>query len=320
VKTTVLGPGEITADQRLLWSGYARQHSLGSPFLSWAFVDVIGRVRHDVRVALVEDAGTVGYFPFQTDSGGTGSDGRGSPVGAGISDAQAFIAPRPWTFDPRRLLAGAGLTRWAFDHLVVEQDPFAPYHRTRHRAPVVDLGEGYESFTGRLRSHSRDFLPQVLRRRRKLEREVGPVTFEWSAGDVAGAMGALRTWKSQQYRRTGVWDRFARPWIAEAMDRLSGVSDPDCTGVLGVLRTGDRLAAVHLGLLSADRLCWWFPAYDPELGRYSPGLILLLDLIAEGAARRVPVLDLGRGEHDYKLRVADRFYEVAEGEVTSGES
>jgi CelD/BcsL family acetyltransferase involved in cellulose biosynthesis len=73
-------------------------------------------------------------------------------------------------------------------------------------------------------------------------------------------------------------------------------------------------------LLSGDRLCWWFPAYDPELARYSPGLILLLELIAEGAARGVPVLDLGRGEHDYKLRVADRFYEVAEGEVTSGGS
>ncbi len=78
--------------------------------------------------------------------------------------------------------------------------------------------------------------------------------------------------------------------------------------------------AVHLGLQSADRLCWWFPAYDPELGRYSPGLILLLALIAEGSARQVPILDLGRGEHDYKLRVADRFYEVAEGEVTGGKS
>jgi CelD/BcsL family acetyltransferase involved in cellulose biosynthesis len=90
--------------------------------------------------------------------------------------------------------------------------------------------------------------------------------------------------------------------------------------VLCVVRAGDRVAAVHLGLLSVDRLCWWFPSYDPDLGRYSPGLILLLELIAEGAARRVPVLDLGRGEHDYKLRVADRFYEVAEGEVMNGES
>jgi CelD/BcsL family acetyltransferase involved in cellulose biosynthesis len=312
VKVTVLAPDEIREKERLLWSHYLRQHPLGSPFLSWAFVDVMGRVRDDVRVAAVEDAGELGFFPFQA-----GSNRTGSPAGAGISDAQAFICGRPWSFDPRDLLAAAGLVRWSFDHLLVEQASFLPFHRSRHRVPVVDLDEGYGAFIARLRSHSRDFLPQVLRRRRKLEREVGPVTFEWSTGDTDEAMRSLRHWKSQQYRRTGVWDRFACPWIAQALDWLAVTVDPDCTGVLGVLRCGDRLAAVHLGLQSADRLCWWFPAYDPELGRYSPGLILLLAVIADGAARHVPVLDLGRGEHDYKLRVADRFYEVAEGEVMS---
>jgi CelD/BcsL family acetyltransferase involved in cellulose biosynthesis len=315
MKTTVLSAAEIGAEERLLWSEYARRHPLGSPFLSWTFVDVIAGVRDDVRVAVVEDAEGPGFFPFETHS-----DGTGAPVGAGISDAQAFISPGPWTFDPRRLLGAAGLTAWRFDHLLVEQAPFVPYHQSRHRVPVVDLNDGYEAFTRRLRSHSRDFLPQVLRRRRKLERELGPVTFEWSANDAEGSMRALREWKSAQYRRTSVWDRFSCSWITAAIDRLASATGPDCTGVLGALRAGDRLAAVHLGLRSADRLCWWFPAYDPDLGRYSPGLILLLELIATGAAQQVPVLDLGRGEHGYKLRVADRFYEVAEGEVTIEES
>jgi CelD/BcsL family acetyltransferase involved in cellulose biosynthesis len=305
----------MRTQDRLLWSDYARQPLLGSPFLSWAFADVIGRVRDDVRVAVIEDAGALGFFPFQRRS-----DRIGVPVAEGISDAQAFISPPPWTFDPRRLLAGAGLAGWGFDHLLVEQAPFAPYHQSRHRVPLVDLGDGYEAFTARLRSHSRDFLPQVLRRRRKLEREVGPVTFEWSAQDPNGAMRALREWKTAQYRRTGVWDRFSHRWIGEALDGLLASVDPDCTAVLSVLRAGDRLAAVHLGLRGVDRLSWWFPAYDPQLGRYSPGLILLLEVIAAGAARHVPVLDLGRGEHGYKLRVADRFYEVAEGEVASAES
>jgi CelD/BcsL family acetyltransferase involved in cellulose biosynthesis len=315
VKVTILAPEEIDAKERLLWSSYLRQRPLGNPFLSWAFVDVMAQVRDDVKVAVVEDAGQLGFFPFQV-----GPNRAGCPAGAGISDAQAFISSAPWTFDPRRLLAGAGLARWSFDHLPVEQAAFLPFHRDRHRVPVVDLDDGYEAFVARLRSHSRDFLPQVLRRRRKLEREVGPVTFEWSTEDRDGAMGSLRQWKSQQYHDLGVWDRFSCPWISRAVDRLSLTSDSDCTGVLGVLRCGGRLAAVHFGLQSADRLCWWFPAYDPELGRYSPGLILLLALIAEGAARQVPLLDLGRGEHDYKLRVADRFYEVAEGEVAGGRS
>jgi CelD/BcsL family acetyltransferase involved in cellulose biosynthesis len=72
---------------------------------------------------------------------------------------------------------------------------------------------------------------------------------------------------------------------------------------------------VHFGVLGHDRLVWWFPAYDAEYGSYSPGLILLLDLVAEAAERGLTLVDLGRGEHHYKLRVANGAYDVAEGVV-----
>jgi CelD/BcsL family acetyltransferase involved in cellulose biosynthesis len=153
----------------------------------------------------------------------------------------------------------------------------------------------------------------VGRRRRKLEREVGPVVCEWQSSQPGNDLRRLEEWKSGQYARDETWDRFAAPWIAEAVRRLAQSREPDCTGVLTALRAGDRLVAAHLGLLGRDRLSWWFPAYDPELGRYSPGLILLLSLIAEAAERAVPVIDLGRGEHSYKLSVTPHFSEVAEG-------
>ena len=85
--------------------------------------------------------------------------------------------------------------------------------------------------------------------------------------------------------------------------------------LLSTLRAGDHLVAVHFGLLGRDRLIWWFPAYDATFGSYSPGLILLLDLVAEAAARGLALVDLGRGEHHYKLRVANGAYDVAEGSV-----
>ena len=72
---------------------------------------------------------------------------------------------------------------------------------------------------------------------------------------------------------------------------------------------------MHLGLGGLTSLSWWFPAYDPELGPYSPGLVLLLDLAEFAAERGLAMVDLGRGEHGYKLRVATGEYTVAEGEV-----
>jgi len=310
---SVVAPPAIGPEDRRLWSAAMRSEGIASPFLSWAFVDVIGQVRDDAWVAVVEGDEGPGYFAFQR-----GPDGSGAPIGAGICDAQAFIAPPPWDFRPQQLFSACGLEAWSFDHMVVEQAPFEPFHRERHRVPVVELASGYQAFDKRIRSHSKDFLPQVLRRRRKLEREIGPMEFEWSTSGVEEAMMVLQEWKSNQYHRTGVWDRFGHPWIVGALNRFAHTRDPDCTGLLSVLRAGEVPVAVHLGLMSRDRLCWWFPAYDPAFARYSPGLILILELISAAADRGVPLLDLGRGEHDYKLRIADRFYEVAEGEWSAG--
>ncbi len=311
MRAEVVRPGALGPEDRQLWDTYAERSALGSPFLSWTFAEVIGAVRDDCRVAVVEDgSGTCAFFAFQL-----GPDGAGGPVGATICDAQAVVGRSDWNFDAARLVAAAGLTRWAFDHLSTQQAPFVPYHRQRHRSPVVDLRNGHGQFLRDLRAHSKDFLAQVGRRRRKLEREVGPVVCEWQSIQPDDDMRCLRRWKSDQYARDGTWDRFAEPWITDALTSLVGARNPSCTGVLTALRAGDRLVAAHLGLLGKDRLAWWFPAYDPEFGRYSPGLILLLDLIDEASKRGVPLVDLGRGEHGYKLRVTSQFYEVAEGEV-----
>ena len=315
MKVSVVRPDELSEVERRRWESLGQGPSLDSPFLSFAFTEAIGRVRDDAYVAVVEEGAELcGFLAFQA-----GDDHVGGPVGATIGDAQALIGRPAWDFDPRAVVKGAGLSCWRFDHLVVSQGPFAPYHERRHRAPVVELAGGRSSFLEEVRAHSKDLLPQVGRRRRKLEREVGPVVFEWRSTRPATDMAELQRWKSDQYARTGVWDRFAHPWIAEALDALARTESEACTGVLSALRAGDRLAAAHFGLLGRERLSWWFPAYDPDLGRYSPGLILLLELIGQAADEGVGKVDLGRGEHGYKLRFTERYEEVAEGVVVPGQ-
>jgi CelD/BcsL family acetyltransferase involved in cellulose biosynthesis len=313
MKATVVHPRELGPVDRQRWLSFAQASAFGSAFLSPEFTQIIGEVRDDARVAVIEEgATTCAIFPFQVDNNHVGR-----PIGATIADAQAVLCDAHWDFDPRDLVAAAGLSCWHFDHLVMSQPQFSPYLGHRHRAPLVDLRSGHEHFVNEVRAHSRDLLPQVGRRRRKLEREVGPVVCEWQSSQPGADMTQLERWKSGQYARDDTWDRFAEPWIATAVRRLAECRQPGCTGVLTALRAGDRLVAAHFGLLGHDRLSWWFPAYDPEFGRYSPGLILLLALIGEAAAQSVPVIDLGRGEHGYKLRVTRQFSEVAEGCVSA---
>lgn len=312
---SVVHPSELGDAERRLWSSFTAESSLGSPFLSWPFVESIGRVRDDARVATFREGPDVcGFLAFQLDE----ASPAGRPIGATICDAQAVVARPGWTFEPRRLLETAGLCRWSFDHLATHQAPFVPYHWSRHRSPIVDLSAGHDAFLDEVRGHSKDLIAQVARRRRKLEREVGPVVCEWQSNDPDADFERLSRWKSEQYGREDTWDRFAIPWIAEALGLLAKQRDPTCTGLLTSIRAGEHLVAAHFGLLGADRLSWWFPTYNPDFGRYSPGLILLLDIVAAAAARGVRTVDLGRGEHGYKLRVTSKFYEVAEGEVVAG--
>jgi CelD/BcsL family acetyltransferase involved in cellulose biosynthesis len=313
LRATVVEPEDISPDDRERWSSFAGQPSLGSPFLSWSFARAVGGLRDDARVAVFHEGGRAcGYLAFQVDV-----DGAGRPIGHTICDAQAVMAPAAWRFDARGLIEVAGMSAWGFDHLTVAQPDFHPYHVRRHRCPVVELAAGYDTFLQEVRGHSKDLLAQVGRRRRKLEREVGPVVCEWQSTQPDEDLRSLHGWKSDQYDRDGAWDRFAQPWIASAVEHLAGSRDPTCTGLLTSLRAGEHLVAVHFGLLGTDRLSWWFPAYNPEFGHYSPGLILLLDLIAESSRRGVGRIDLGRGEHAYKLRVTSRSYEVAEGRVAA---
>jgi CelD/BcsL family acetyltransferase involved in cellulose biosynthesis len=120
-------------------------------------------------------------------------------------------------------------------------------------------------------------------------------------------------WKSAQYRRTGRMDRFARPWIVDLTEHLFRIREDHFTGVLSVVYAGDRPVAAHFGPTSRTVFAAWFTAYDPELRYYSPGLLMHLRM-AEAAGREgVQVLDLGRGDKEYKDWLKTRELRVGEG-------
>jgi CelD/BcsL family acetyltransferase involved in cellulose biosynthesis len=82
-----------------------------------------------------------------------------------------------------------------------------------------------------------------------------------------------------------------------------------------VLYAGDRPVAAHFGIRSETVLSWWFPAYDVDCSRYSPGLVLLLRLAEAAAAAGILQVDLGKGHEAYKESFKSADVEVAEGWV-----
>ena len=66
---------------------------------------------------------------------------------------------------------------------------------------------------------------------------------------------------------------------------------------------------------SAKVLHYWFPAYDRDYARYSPGVILLAELARAAPGLGIDTIDLGKGDADYKRRFATGGVQLLEGRI-----
>lgn len=312
---------QLSAEDQTAWTALqqkADHHGrpqMANPFLSPEFALAVGRFKRGVRVAVVrEEDGPYGepvaFFPFQRYPAGVGR-----AVGFGLSDCQGVVHRPGFQWDTDELLAACGLTLWEFDHLVAGQHPFEQSAAGRFLSPVIDVADGWDAYLAQLRTKSSSFARTTFAKERKLGRHYADVRYVHDERDPA-ALRMLMEWKSAQYRRTGLSDRFERPWVAQLVQQLFHTRSEPFGGILSVLYADGRPISAHFGLRTDRVLAVWFPAYDPAFAKYSPGLILLMHM-AEAAARDgISYLDLGRGESRYKDSFKTGELSVSEGLVS----
>jgi CelD/BcsL family acetyltransferase involved in cellulose biosynthesis len=307
----VVSSDELSADASAEWRRLqSLSPELRHPMLAPAFTQTIGRHRQGVRVAVLSrDGGYAGFFPFQEDR-----EGAGLPVAHRLNDCQTVLLESGVQLDTQWLLRACGLRVWQFDNLLPLPAVFPEGRFRVEDAPYIDLSEGSRACLEAISGASR--WKTLLRKQRRLEREVGPVRFAFHCADAA-AFALMLEWKSQQKRRTGRRDVFSWPWVRPALEELRSQSDPDCVGTFSVLYAGDTVAAIHLGLRSREILHWWIPTYNPELSRYSPGSLLLARLVEEAAAQGLARIDLGKGSEPYKTEFRSGVRLMAAGAVTT---
>ncbi|MFF1626189.1 GNAT family N-acetyltransferase [Streptomyces sp. NPDC058272] len=310
---TIHRPEELSSSLREAWhQAMDESPDYANPFLAPEFAAGVGRYRGRAQVAVLHEGGeAVGFFPYERNAFGVGR-----AIGLGLSDCQALVHRPGVTWDTQELLRACGLSVFEFDHLVEEQKPFGSYVTGTFASPVLDLKGGDEgSYAEWLRGAYPGLAKTTLKKERRLSRNVGEMRFVFDERDPA-VLRTLMRWKSAQYRRTGRMDRFARPWIVDLVDHLFHVREEYFTGVLSVVYAGDRPVAAHFGPRSRTVFAAWFTAYDPEFRYYSPGLIMHLRM-AEAAGRQgVRLMDMGRGDKEYKDWLKTRELRVGEGFAT----
>lgn len=312
MRISVIRPAELGPDEIAAWRKMQRASAhLANPFLSPDFTIAMGEVRADARVAVITDSEDIaGFLPFERRGGGVGS-----ALGGWVSLCQGVIHRPGAELDSGALLKGCGLSVWEFGCLVDRQPWFQPFETLRQEAVVLDFADGYPAFLDGLRERSPKFVKTTLYKERKLGRDAGEITFAFSVRD-AEQFRLLREWKSAQYRRMGRPDRFGRSWVVELAERLYSADTGDFAGPLSMLYADGRPVAGHFGLRTDTTMIGWFPAYDPEYARYSPGLIQHLRMVEAAAKIGVTSLDLGISNgSEYKDALCSRTVPVTEGIV-----
>lgn len=167
-----------------------------------------------------------------------------------------------------------------------------------HPSPTIRWGAfpTHEAFTAHVGTRNSNVYPDARRKRRKLDRELGPVEFRLH-DDGPEVFDACLRWKSRQYRETGLKDLFADPRNVRLFEELRAAG----VAAFSSLRAGGVLVAAHLGAVVDGRMYWWVPAYDPAFGRYSPGRVLLHDMLQASHAAGHSEFDFLIGDEAYKF-------------------
>jgi len=309
MRIDVVRADRLSREHFAAWSELQRADgAVDSPCFRPEFAEAVAAVRSDVEVAVINDNDRpVGFLPFQRDRRNVGR-----PVGSVLSDMHGAIVANGLQWDAEHLLRQCGLVAWHFDHLIASQVPFQPYHARSEDSYYMDLSEGYQAYLAERRSAGRSTITQANRKRRKLARECGPLRFEIHSTD-AGAFTSLIRWKRAQVQQRNYVNFFDCEWATNLLEGVQEIQSEAFSGLLSALYAGDQLIAAHLGLRSYGVISSWIPTYNPDFAKYSPGLLVHLELAKAAADAGVVRIDLGRGENQLKTSLSSGSFPVAMG-------
>jgi CelD/BcsL family acetyltransferase involved in cellulose biosynthesis len=234
-------------------------------------------------------------------------------LGGGQADYQGPLIHNGWISDISNVesawnLVCNALPRHDIRHLVklpaqwcAEDNPMLRILKCKFQDSSYSsrLPEDVNKFQLRLRPKLK---ADTHRQRRRLS-ELGTVKFEvidkndtWLA-----ALDVMIEQKRQRYRSTGVPDMFSDKAVQQFYRELPKRFAEEGRIHFSIVRLDDEILSTHWGAIYRDRFYFLLPTYESEKwGPYSPGRLLLSNLIEWCIQNGLKVFDFTIGGEDYK--------------------
>jgi CelD/BcsL family acetyltransferase involved in cellulose biosynthesis len=228
------------------------------------------------------------------------SDGREREVVGALRRALARLEPRPDLIAFEAVPIGSRWTRWLAGGWE-GRIRFGRYRNSAYQAPAVTLPAGPPGAW--LSGRSRNFRGQMGRLRRRLEQRGGAVRQIVEPAEVERALSALLALHAGRWEGRGA-SNLAREGLAELLRQAAATLGPDRLRLWAVEIDGEPIS-VQLFLAAGSELKYWNGGWSEAHADLKPSMLTILAALEDAISRGQRRLDLGVGEHAYKLRFAD---------------
>lgn len=289
-------PSALSSAERGAWADFtAHNPDLASPYFQLGFAECCEAARSDTRVIVARQGGeVVGFLPLQT-----GKVGYARPLAGPLGDVHGVVCAPGAAPDVGNWLSAAGVPLFEFHSALALQSCWQAGEAWRDGSWIIDMADGFDAFEETRASAEAKAFRNIRARRRKLDEDFGEAEFRMDDRRPE-VLQTLIDWKRAQYRRTGVFDVFSVRWTRDLLATILRREESPFRGVISSLTIDGQLAAIHVGMASETRCHYWFPAYDPDFNKVSPGLLLLLETARHAARCGQTSVELGPGDYDFK--------------------
>ncbi len=296
MRIKTIHPKELGETDIAQWRALQRADAaLASPYLSPDWAQLVGAVRADARVCIINDG--AGFFGAQRLSR-FAAMGLGAP----IADYQGVVGEAGLSVNAAALCRALKVGRIDLTHVPAGQSIFAGAPTHTDGSWIAETHGGRDLYEAALKLQRSEFVRQTDKKLRKLTKDKGAVRF--GVSHERADFETLLSWKRDQLQRTNqpaIWDT---PWVRQVIDACFKAREPHFAGALFTMHVGDQLAAANFCLRSARAMNMWIIAHDEAFESYSPGVQLGRWVIGWAGDHGVAEVDFGPGDYRYKRQLS----------------
>jgi CelD/BcsL family acetyltransferase involved in cellulose biosynthesis len=164
-------------------------------------------------------------------------------------------------------------------------------------APLIALPGSFDRYLAALPAKLRH---EMRRKERRLAEEAGTYRIALSTPHTVGA--DLDRFMELHRSSPGPKGTFMRAAMETFFRRLGEALAPADRFQLAFIEVGGQRAAGAIGFVYGDTFSLYNSAFDREFARWSPGMVLVTDLIRRAAEAGRARFDMLKGDLDYKYR------------------